>query len=146
MELPSSSPLQGSWLAGQGHNHRASTLPLFHPLGSAARCQQSLEMPCGGRISLSLLFVNPGGDKGARAEKWFAEDTSYRQAFVPGAIGLSKDACVGRHASSRRGVHSRLHVPQLPGSSFARATQSSASSGMACCPRKRLSWAACSCT
>ncbi len=35
-------------------------------------------------------------------------------------------------------------APQLPGSSYARATQSSASPGMACCPRKRLSWAACS--
>ena len=35
---------------------------------------------------------------------------------------------------------------QLPGSSFARATQSSASSETPCCPRKRLSWAACSCT
>jgi len=34
----------------------------------------------------------------------------------------------------------------LSGAPFARATQASAASGMPCCPRKRLSWAACSCT
>lgn len=35
---------------------------------------------------------------------------------------------------------------QRPCSSSARMTQSSVSSGIPCCPRKRLSWAACSCT
>ena len=57
LELPSSTTLQISWLAGQGQNHRPSTLPIFSPHRRAARCQLSLERPFSGRISLFLLCV-----------------------------------------------------------------------------------------
>src|SRR5438105_11305979 len=47
---------------------------------------------------------------------------------------------------ARRQTKFPTRAPQLPDSSFACPTQSIASPGMPCCPRKRLSWAACSCT
>ena len=74
---------------------------------------------------------------------WTGDDPTVRRPRVCcdlARIGhrLNTRVCGKARASPTEG-HSRLRSPQLPDSPFARATQSSASSGTPCCPRKRRS-------